>query len=117
MEGGFKVSIDAEILPQKDKEQDKIIGPEEKSSLRTDSDEDIKTDQRLKESLRYPDLNERQREALSYLNKKGRLTRQEYAQIFDISVATAARDLKELQRKGIIKPEGPNGPGRWYRMG
>ncbi|MDP8216266.1 MAG: efflux RND transporter permease subunit [Candidatus Kaelpia imicola] len=68
-----------------------------------------KKDQRL-------DLNQRQAEALKYLRQKGRLRRQEYMQMFSISIATAARDLKDLQKKKIITPEGPNGPGRWYRI-
>ncbi len=113
IEGGFKVNTEVEILPQAEKLKDKVIEPEEDSGLREEPDKESTAEQ----YLQHPDLNDRQRQALSYLNKKGRLTRQEYAQMFDISVATAARDLKELQRKGIIKPEGPNGPGRWYRMG
>ncbi|RKY37636.1 MAG: hypothetical protein DRP73_01405, partial [Candidatus Omnitrophota bacterium] len=48
--------------------------------------------------------------------KQGKITRKEYIQLFNVSVATAARDIKELQERGLIVPRGPNGPGRWYEV-
>lgn len=61
-------------------------------------------------------LNERQKRLIEYLQKNGRITRKDYAELFNISIATAARDLKELQNRGIIKSRGPKGPGRWYEI-
>lgn len=59
-------------------------------------------------------LNERQTRLLEILREKGRLSRAEYAQLFAISVPTAARDLKDLIEKGYILARGPLGPGRYY---
>jgi len=62
------------------------------------------------------DLNERQLQILRYLKEKEKITRQECMQLFGVSVATAARDIKILQKKGFILPKGPKGPGRWYQL-
>jgi len=62
------------------------------------------------------ELNPRQKELLVKLKELKKVTRKEYAQIFKISVPTAARDLKELADKGLIKGQGPLGPGRWYEL-
>ncbi|MDD5613762.1 MAG: efflux RND transporter permease subunit [Candidatus Omnitrophica bacterium] len=62
------------------------------------------------------DLNERQLQILRYLKEKEKITRQECMQLFGISVATAARDIKILQKKGFILAKGPKGPGRWYQL-
>ena len=62
------------------------------------------------------DLNPRQKKAMEYIRKQGKITRKEYIQLFNVSVATAARDIKELQERGLIVPRGPNGPGRWYEV-
>jgi len=59
-------------------------------------------------------LNPRQTELLEKLKTMGRITRKDYAQMFGISVPTAARDLKELVDKKLLTPKGPLGPGRWY---
>ena len=62
------------------------------------------------------ELNPRQKEVLEKLKTTKKITRKEYAQIFNISIPTAARDLKELVDKGILIPQGPLGPGRWYEI-
>jgi len=62
------------------------------------------------------ELNMRQKEILERLKNMGKITRKEYAEIFSISVPTAARDLKELVDRGLIKGKGPLGPGRWYEL-
>ncbi|MEI6631113.1 MAG: efflux RND transporter permease subunit [bacterium] len=61
-------------------------------------------------------LNPRQKEVLEKLKTVKRITRKEYAQLFKISIPTAARDLKELVDKGLLAPQGPLGPGRWYEI-
>lgn len=59
-------------------------------------------------------LNERQSKLLELIKEKGRITRSEYTEIFDVSVPTAARDLKELMSRGYLIAKGPLGPGRFY---
>jgi HAE1 family hydrophobic/amphiphilic exporter-1 len=63
-----------------------------------------------------PGLNKRQEGLMEYLRKSNKITRKEYAELFKISVPTAARDLKELLDKGIVVANGPLGPGRWYEL-
>jgi len=64
----------------------------------------------------FSELNERQKEILRYIEEHGRITRRQCLNIFKISIATAARDLKSLADKGIIIAQGPHGPGRWYKL-
>jgi predicted HTH transcriptional regulator len=44
------------------------------------------------------------------------MSRKEYADLFGVSTPTAARDLKDLTKKGIVEAKGPLGPGRWYEL-
>jgi len=62
------------------------------------------------------ELNARQTELIEKLKTMQRVTRKEYAEIFAISIPTAARDLKELVDRKILKASGPLGPGRWYEI-
>ena len=59
-------------------------------------------------------LTRRHKELITYLRKNNRITRKEYSDQFDISVPTAARDLKLLLGKGIIIAKGPAAVGRYY---
>lgn len=61
-------------------------------------------------------MNRRQRLLIEHIKKHTKITRKECADMFNISVTTAARDLKELLDKGILKAAGPLGPGRWYEL-
>lgn len=61
-------------------------------------------------------LNERQKKFLEELKSNGRLTRKDYMRMFNISTPTAARDIKVLLERGIIRAKGPKGPGRWYEL-
>lgn len=61
-------------------------------------------------------LNKRQSQLLEHLKKVKTITRKEYAELFKISIPTAARDLKELIDKGMLTATGPLGPGRWYEL-
>lgn len=61
-------------------------------------------------------FNPRQKEILLKLKELKKVTRKEYAKIFNISIPTASRDLKELADKGLISGQGPLGPGRWYEL-
>jgi len=52
-------------------------------------------------------LNERQRKAIEYLIKHGKITNSEYREINpNISPDMALKDLKKLVNKGILKPMG-----------
>lgn len=59
-------------------------------------------------------LNPRQEKLLEYLKVHGRMTRKEYIAMVQISVPTAARDLKELTDRGLIRGVGPIARGRYY---
>lgn len=61
-----------------------------------------------------PTLNSRQEMLLKYLREHGRITRKEFVEVTGASVPTAARDLKELVDKGLIKGIGPFAKGRYY---
>lgn len=61
-------------------------------------------------------LNPRQEQLLEKLKTMQRITRKEYADLFAVSIPTAARDLKELTDKGLLSAHGPLGPGRWYAL-
>jgi len=56
----------------------------------------------------------RQKELIDYLKEHKQITRKEYADKFNISVPTAARDLKQLLRSGFIIAKGPAAMGRYY---
>ncbi len=62
------------------------------------------------------DINSRQRKAIAYILENNKLTRKQYTQLFKVSIATAARDLKELLDRKLVCAEGPLGPGRWYEI-
>ncbi len=59
-------------------------------------------------------LNSRQERLLQYLKEHGRITRKEFVDLTGASVPTAARDLKELVDRGMIKGIGPLAKGRYY---
>ena len=51
-------------------------------------------------------LNERQRELLELISRKGRATSREYCEAAGLSRRTALRDLQELMQRGLIVREG-----------
>jgi HAE1 family hydrophobic/amphiphilic exporter-1 len=61
-------------------------------------------------------LNERQKKFLEALKASVQLTRKDYAQLYNVSIPTAARDVKVLLERGFIRARGPSGPGRWYEL-
>jgi len=61
-------------------------------------------------------LNQRQLDILEKLKTLKKITRKGYVDMFAISVPTAARDLKELVDKNLLRAKGPLGPGRWYEL-
>ncbi|MCM8773542.1 MAG: efflux RND transporter permease subunit, partial [Candidatus Omnitrophica bacterium] len=68
----------------------------------------------IKKLYKETDLFTRQKELLNYLKEHHQITRVEYAKIFNVSIPTAARDLKKLINLGLIEAKGPSGPGRIY---
>lgn len=61
-------------------------------------------------------LNSRQKKALDYVRKRGRITNKEYVKTNDISRETAKRDLSDLVNKGILRRVG-KGRGLYYVIG
>ncbi|MBN2482596.1 MAG: winged helix-turn-helix transcriptional regulator, partial [Candidatus Omnitrophica bacterium] len=61
-------------------------------------------------------LRSRHVKLLAYLKENESISRADYAKLCAISVPTAARDLKKLTKMGLIKAEGPLGPGRIYML-
>jgi ATP-dependent DNA helicase RecG len=59
-------------------------------------------------------LNERQIQAMQYLNRVGRITNAEYRRFIGVPVYTAKRDLAVLVEKGLLKKEGPAGKAVYY---
>lgn len=59
-------------------------------------------------------LNDRQRQALSYLKIHGKISNTEYQQVTNAIKKTATRDLNVLKGKGIIEQKGSRGPGVHY---
>ncbi|NQT95196.1 MAG: efflux RND transporter permease subunit [Candidatus Omnitrophica bacterium] len=64
----------------------------------------------------WDSLADRQQELIAYLRQNKRITRKQYAEDFDVSVPTAARDLKYLLKKRILKAKGPAAIGRYYML-
>ncbi|MDD2702394.1 MAG: efflux RND transporter permease subunit [Candidatus Omnitrophica bacterium] len=62
------------------------------------------------------ELNPRQKDILEKLKTLKKITRKDYARMCNISIPTAARDLKEMVDKKLLQPQGPLGPGRWYEL-
>ena len=60
-------------------------------------------------------LNERQIEAIHYIQEKGSITNREYRRLRGVGWDTAHRDLSEIVQKGILKREG-KGRASHYRM-
>jgi hypothetical protein len=63
---------------------------------------------------RQTNFSERKKELIGYLKENKKITRKEYSDKFNISIPTAARDLKDLLRSGILVARGPAAVGRYY---
>ncbi|MCG2713340.1 MAG: DeoR family transcriptional regulator [Candidatus Omnitrophica bacterium] len=61
------------------------------------------------------ELNERQKKAIEYIRKNGKITRKEYEKLCKTSERTANRELTELIKKGIIKKTG-SGVKFYYKL-
>jgi len=100
--------------PKQGPPKDIIVMPQR--ALEKPHDLKIKAEPEKEEEQPGLSLTKRQAQLLEHIKKTGKITRKEYADLFNISIPTAARDLKILMDKGFVKAEGPLGPGRWYEL-
>jgi len=59
------------------------------------------------------ELNERQKKALGYLKRQGKIANRDYRELFGVVRDTAHRDLIDLLDKGLVEKRGV-GRGTWY---
>jgi len=59
-------------------------------------------------------LNERQKKAIEYTRKKGKIINSEYQKINGVTKKTATRDLQDLVRREIMFKQGRTGKGVFY---
>ncbi|MCH8547103.1 MAG: putative DNA binding domain-containing protein [Cryomorphaceae bacterium] len=74
-------------------------------------------DRLTEDQLKRNGLKERQVEAILYTKKYGEITNSKYQEIADVSKATATRDIKELEDKGLLKNIGTKGSSAVYKLG
>ena len=74
-------------------------------------------DRFTEDQLKKAGLNERQIEAILYTKKYGEITNSKYQEIADVSKATATRDIRELEDKGLLKNIGTKGSSAIYKLG
>ena len=60
------------------------------------------------------ELNERQKEAINYLRRIGKITNAEYREINETTKKTATRDLQTLVNREILIKKGRTGKGVYY---
>ena len=61
-----------------------------------------------REPQKVPDLNERQKKAIEYVKEHGKITRNEYENLFNVSSRTAIRDLDHLVKNTVFGKQGIN---------
>lgn len=128
---GFRklLSLDAQYQRNRDKyinalrnSLGKIYNPEYESSawlnffteaiiLQAEMLENRLTDWRIQvekihENWKTTGLNDRQIDGIIYAIRMGYLTRKFYAEIANVSLITASRDISVMVKKGLLKPEG-----------
>ena len=69
-----------------------------------------------KDGLKKLELTERQIEAVLYTKKYGDITNSKYQEIANVSKATASRDIKVLEKKGLLKNIGTKGSSAIYKI-
>jgi Fic family protein len=62
--------------------------------------------EKVHQNLKKSGLNDRQIDGLIYASRMGYLTRKNYAEITNVSPITASRDIAEMVKKDLLKPEG-----------
>ncbi len=105
-----------EETPEEEQAKPEEIPREEETLKRPATEPDTRTTPpEVSESLKKT-LRSRHLKLLDYLKENESISRADYAKLCSISVPTAARDLKKLTKMGLIKAEGPLGPGRVYML-
>ena len=66
--------------------------------------------------LRNLALNDRQVKAVMAVQKRGKITNQEYQDLLSVSKRTASNDLKELVEKDVLEKIGTRGRGTLYKL-
>lgn len=59
-------------------------------------------------------LTERQVKAVLYVKEKGKITNREFQSLYNVSKATATRDLSELENKQLLMNKGTKGSSSVY---
>ncbi len=62
--------------------------------------------EKIHEEWKETGLNDRQIDGIIYANRLGYLTRKYYAEIANVSLVTASRDISMMVKAGLLKPEG-----------
>lgn len=73
-------------------------------------------DRFTEDQLKKAGLNERQVEAILYTKKYVEMTNSTYQKVANVSKATATRDIKELEDKGLLKNIGTKGSSAIYKL-
>lgn len=68
------------------------------------------------ELLEMMGLSDRQIEAILYTKKYGEITNSKYQKLAGVSKATATRDIKELEEKGLLENRGTKGSSAIYKL-
>lgn len=68
------------------------------------------------DQLKKMGLNKRQVEAVLYTKKYGEITNSKYQEVANVSKATATRDIKGLEEKGLLKNVGTKGSSAIYKL-
>lgn len=70
------------------------------------------------EDALFPDalLPDRQSKAMAFIGQKGRITRQQYADVFGVSIRTASRDLSDMLSNGRLRLDGQPGKLAGYQV-
>ncbi len=73
----------------------------------------VKARQKIK-FTRERTSSDRLEKAIEYLQKKSKITNDEYQKLVRVSDSTATRDLDELEKLGLIEQIGKKGRGVYY---
>lgn len=76
----------------------------------------IYKDRFTEDQLKKMGLDDRQVEAVLFVKKHGEITNSIYQKVAGVSKATATRNIKELEEKGVLKNTGTKGSSAIYKL-